>query len=298
MPSLSTIVTAFQNLQDEICQSLEELDGEGKFAQDLWTMSSGGGGGRTRIIEAAHIEKGGVNFSHVSGTVSDQLKKILKKEGKQYHATGVSIVLHPVNPFVPIIHMNIRYFEMDDEIWWFGGGIDLTPHYIDDSEAAFLHESLRSVCDRTDKAYYSRFKQWADDYFFIRHRQETRGVGGIFFDRLDQSEGHSKKELFDFVLGVGQEFTKIYKQLFVKNFQRKYTDDNVAWRNYRRGRYVEFNLVWDRGTRFGLETGGRTESILMSLPATANWIYDYKPEANSAEAHTQARLKKGVDWIV
>ena len=297
MPQLSTIEVAFQNLQDDICAHLEGLDGRGRFAEDLWSMASGGGGGRTRVIEGAHIEKGGVNFSHVSGPVSEQLKKILKKDGEQYHATGVSIVLHPVNPFVPIIHMNVRYFEMDDQVWWFGGGIDVTPHYIVPKEAGFLHRELKKVCDETDPKYYGRFKTWADNYFFIRHRDETRGVGGIFFDRLDQSEGHSKVALFDFVMNVGRTFTTIYEKLFSDNYQKTYTEKQIEWRNYRRGRYVEFNLVWDRGTRFGLETGGRTESILMSLPTTANWVYNYQPEVGSEEAYTQKHLKKDIDWL-
>ena len=166
-------------------------------------MSGGEGGGRTRVIEGQHIEKGGVNFSHVTGQVSDALRKMLKRDGERFHATGVSIVLHPVNPWVPIIHMNVRYFEMDEEVWWFGGGIDATPHYIDLAQAHQFHRQLHQACTPTDADYYPRFKAWADDYFFLPHRNETRGIGGIFFDRLDQREGHSKEELWEFVMRVG-----------------------------------------------------------------------------------------------
>ncbi|MBX2817349.1 MAG: oxygen-dependent coproporphyrinogen oxidase [Saprospiraceae bacterium] len=296
-PSLDHIIEQFRALQDQICTGLEALDGVGHFKQDLWTMDHGGGGGRTRIIQGEHIEKGGVNFSHVSGEVSEKLSRILKKEGSRYHATGVSIVLHPVNPFVPIIHMNVRYFEMDESVWWFGGGIDLTPHYIVPDEAAFLHRSLEEACRQTDPQYYEKFKKWADDYFYLSHRQETRGVGGIFFDRLGQEQPHSKEALHHFVMRVGRSFLPIYSRLFEQNFDREYQEEHVHWRNYRRGRYVEFNLVWDRGTRFGLETGGRTESILMSLPGTAQWEYNYRPGVDSEEAFTLAHLKKGIDWI-
>jgi len=288
------IQTAFRSIQNAICTSLEELDG-GEFRIDPWTMPSGGGG-ESRVIEGAHIEKGGVNFSAVKGPVSDALKKMLGKDGKEFFATGVSIVLHPCNPHVPIIHMNVRYFEMGTS-WWFGGGIDLTPHYVVPTDARFFHKQLKAVCDRSDPAYYSRFKDWADDYFYVRHREETRGVGGIFFDRLTAGLDKSQKQIFDFVLDVGNAFIPIYKQLFLENSDSPYTQKEKQWQLVRRGRYAEFNLVWDRGTKFGLETGGRTESILMSLPPLAKWEYAQEPEEGSPELATLNYLKKGVDWV-
>ncbi len=296
MVEKASIAEAFRQLQDRICERLESLDGQGRFVEDHWQMATGGGG-RSRVIAGAHIEKGGVNFSAVEGPVSEALAGLLKKEGESFFATGVSIVLHPRSPHVPIIHMNVRYFEMDAETWWFGGGIDLTPHYIVPAEAGDFHQGLKEVCDRTDAAFYPRFKQWADDYFFLKHRNETRGVGGIFFDRLSQDGGHSRDTLFDFVISVGDSFVPLYEAVFRANYQREYTATERHWQRYRRGRYAEFNLVWDRGTRFGLETGGRTESILMSLPPECVWIYDHRPPPDSAEQRTLNLLRKEIDWI-
>lgn len=293
----TAIVEGFKKLQDDICGSLEGLDGEGTFLEDHWSMETGGGG-RTRLLEGQHIEKGGVNFSAVEGPVSDRLRQILNKGGDQFFATGVSIVLHPTNPWVPIIHMNIRYFEMDGGVWWFGGGIDVTPHYIDMAEATRFHSALKSVCDRTDENYYHRFSEEADQYFFLKHRGERRGIGGIFFDRLnDTSEQKTKGQLFHFVMDVGQAFIPLYSELFKVNRARHYSKEEKDWQLYRRGRYVEFNLVWDRGTRFGLETGGRTESILMSLPRHASWQYNLQPSEGSKEADTQSMLKQKMDWL-
>ena len=295
MINLERIASDFKALQDRICIGLEELDGHAKFLEDKWTMATGGGG-RTRVISGRHIEKGGVNFSEVRGPVSPALEKILKKTGENFFATGVSIVLHPSNPHVPIIHMNVRYFEMDKDTWWFGGGIDLTPHYVQKEQATRFHQSLKHICDQTSLAYYSKFKTWADDYFFLRHRSETRGVGGIFFDRLTRDQLINKDALFHFVLEVGNGFLPIYREVFQNNFRKTYTELEKEWQLYRRGRYAEFNLVWDRGTRFGLETGGRTESILMSLPPECIWQYDRAIIPGSAEWDTQQLLKKGVDW--
>ncbi len=291
------IAAAFRSLQDDICRALEQMDGTSLFHEDAWEMATGGGG-RTRIIQGEHIEKGGVNFSAVEGPASEALKKLLGESGDRFFATGVSIVLHPSSPLVPIIHMNVRYFEMSEKVWWFGGGIDLTPHYIDKDEAQNFHRQLKETCDRTDSDYYPRFKKWADDYFYLKHRQETRGVGGIFFDRLNTDrESKTKAELFEFVMNVGRTFVPAYRAVFESNVQRDWTDSEKQWQYYRRGRYVEFNLVWDRGTRFGLETGGRTESILMSLPAQARWQYDFQPEEGTPEAETQNLLRKGIEWI-
>ncbi|MCB0637609.1 MAG: oxygen-dependent coproporphyrinogen oxidase, partial [Lewinella sp.] len=244
-----------------------------------------------------HIEKGGVNFSAVHGTLSGRAAQALQLgEGGPFFATGVSIVLHPRNPEAPIIHMNVRYFEMDESRWWFGGGIDLTPHYIDRSDARWFHQQLSAVCDRFHPEYYPRFKAWADDYFFLKHREETRGVGGIFFDRLGPDEALAKTDLWAFTRAIGEAFAPIYTELLRRHQDDAFDDQAIAWQRLRRGRYVEFNLVWDRGTKFGLETDGRTESILMSLPPLAGWAYDYQPADGSREAATQAFLRKGIDW--
>lgn len=282
-------------LQDQICEALEGVDGT-KFHEDPWERP-GGGGGRTRVIEGRLIEKGGVNFSAVHGAMPAKISKALQLEGEvQFFATGVSIVLHPLNPMVPIIHMNVRYFETDAGPWWFGGGIDLTPHFVVETDAQFFHQNLKAVCDQHHKDYYPRFKTWADDYFYIRHRKETRGIGGIFFDRLDGKDGFSKAERFAFVQSVGNAFTPTYIELLNRNKDLPFGEAEKQWQYIRRGRYVEFNLVWDRGTKFGLDTDGRTESILMSLPPMANWTYNHQVKEGSEEAKTLALLKKGIDW--
>ena len=290
------ITAYFRALQDDICSRLETADGKGRFREDAWERP-GGGGGRSRVIEGAHIEKGGVNFSAVHGTLPATAAKALGVGAGHFYATGVSIVLHPLNPHVPVIHMNVRYFELENGQWWFGGGTDLTPHYIDREEARFFHRRLKAVCDRHHAGYYPAFKKWADDYFFLRHRNETRGVGGIFFDRLGEREGFSRQERFDFVRDVGEAFCQVYLPLLDANKDRPATEREKSWQALRRGRYVEFNLVWDKGTRFGLDTGGRTESILMSLPPLAAWPYDYHPEPESREAETLSLLKKDIDWL-
>ena len=289
------ITTFFQNLQDDICAQLEEADGQGKFRQDVWERD-GGGGGRSRVIEGKHIEKGGVNFSAVHGKLPDKIKDALKIEEGDFFATGVSIVLHPQNPLVPIIHMNVRYFEMSTGRWWFGGGIDLTPHYVVAEEAKFFHQQLKNTCDQHHDSYYPEFKKWADDYFFIKHRNETRGIGGIFFDRLSEQDGFEKRERFDFVKAVGNTFCPTYLHLLNKNKNNIFTKEQKEWQLLRRGRYVEFNLVWDKGTKFGLDTNGRTESILMSLPPNVNWKYNFKPKEGSEEEKTLGLLRKGLDW--
>lgn len=296
MSTKETITNAFKNLQDEICFAIEKEDGFGKFQEDIWERP-GGGGGRTRILQSTVIEKGGVNFSAVSGTLPDVIKKALKLDQDNFFATGVSIVMHTANPFVPIIHMNVRYFEIDENTYWFGGGIDLTPHYINESEAHFFHRALKNSCDKHDTTYYSKFKTWADDYFYIKHRNETRGIGGIFFDKLnEQSENKSKQELFDFVLDVGKTFAPTYTALMNKNKDKAFSEDHKNWQYIRRSRYVEFNLVYDKGTKFGLDTDGRTESILMSMPPEAKWPYMHTPASNSPEQQTLNLLKKGIEW--
>jgi len=298
MPTRHEITTYFRSLQDSICAALHQADG-GTFGEDAWDRP-GGGGGRARVLNGTHIEKGGVNFSAVHGELPPAAAASLHVDPEEtgFYATGVSIVLHPRNPHVPIIHMNVRYFELDGGRFWFGGGIDLTPHYIVPEQAAFFHRQLKDTCDRFDPAYYPKFKIWADDYFYIPHRQETRGVGGIFFDRLQPAtEEKDKRTLFNFTAAVGETFTPTYLQLLELNKDKPFTEREAEWQQLRRGRYVEFNLVWDRGTKFGLTTNGRTESILMSLPPLAGWAYDFHPGAGSREAETLAGLVKGKDWL-
>jgi coproporphyrinogen III oxidase len=292
-----------KTLQDNICNALEAEDGLAKFKEENWTREEGGGG-RSRVIENGDvIEKGGVMFSAVSGKTPDFLLKEkehsvsnINATESTFFATGVSIVIHPQSPLVPIIHMNIRYFEMSNGTKWLGGGIDLTPHYVVDEDAAFFHTQLKNVCDKHHDSYYPKFKTWADDYFFINHRKETRGIGGIFFDRLNENEHLNFEQNFAFWQDVGETFAPTYVALMNKNKSKLFTQDQKQWQLLRRGRYVEFNLVYDKGTKFGLETNGRIESILMSLPANASWIYDFKTEEHSREADTLSKLKKGINW--
>ncbi|MCL6260274.1 oxygen-dependent coproporphyrinogen oxidase [Aquiflexum sp. TKW24L] len=291
------IALDFMAIQDHICQELEMEDGKGKFKEDKWTRAEGGGG-RTRILQKGNvIEKGGVAFSAVEGPTPDKILQKLKLEKADFYATGVSIVIHPESPMVPIIHMNIRYFEMSNGVSWFGGGIDLTPHYVDMDDAKYFHQQVKATCDQSNLDYYPKFKTWADDYFFIKHRNETRGVGGIFFDRLSPHDANEKDSVFEFVKSVGYLFPKVYRYLMAKNKALPYGENEKKWQALRRGRYVEFNLVWDAGTKFGLDTNGRTESILMSMPPMANWEYMHQPEMRSKEAFTLDHLKKGIDWI-
>lgn len=295
MISKEEITGAFKTIQNSITISLEQEDGSARFREDKWERAEGGGG-ISRIIEnGALIEKGGVNFSAVFGKTPDKIKQSFGYDAQEFYATGISSVLHPKNPFVPIIHMNIRYFEMNDSTWWFGGGIDLTPHYIDMEDASFFHQKLKEVCDKHHESFYPKFKTWADDYFYIKHRDETRGVGGIFFDRLNTFGG--KVALFNFAEDVGKAFIPIYQQISRKNRNKPFSEGERNWQMMRRGRYVEFNLVLDRGTKFGLETKGRIESILMSLPPVASWKYDYSPVKGSQERKTLDLLQKDIDWI-
>jgi coproporphyrinogen III oxidase len=259
-------------LQLFICNELERVDGLSSFKEDQWTRPEGGGGFTNTI-------------------------KNLGLEGNEFFATGVSIVLHPNNPHVPIIHMNVRYFELDSGEYWFGGGIDLTPHYVIPENAVVFHQRLKAICDQYNADFYKKFKNWADDYFYIPHRQETRGIGGIFYDHLDESVGISKQELLNFALDLGRNFPFIYEEQAQFGREKEITSDQLAWRNLRRGRYVEFNLVNDRGTKFGLLSGGRTESILMSLPPLANWEYNLEIEPDSLENKTLEYLKTHQNWL-
>jgi len=304
MISKEQITADYQQIQDEICAALELCDGKAKFEEEKWERE-GGGGGRTRIIQNGSIfEKGGVNFSAVHGQLPASIKKALNIEDDDFFATGISIVIHPNHPLVPIIHMNIRYFEMPSSftdgrqpVRWFGGGIDLTPHYVIDADARYFHQYLKSVCDKFYHDFYHRFKLWADDYFYIKHRNETRGIGGIFYDRLTANEELSWDNIFDFSKALGRSFIPIYTELVNRNRNTVFTDEQQQWQYQRRSRYTEFNLVYDAGTKFGLETNGRIESILMSLPPTAKWVYNYQAQPGSEEEKTLSLLKKGINWV-
>jgi coproporphyrinogen III oxidase len=298
------IVAWLQNLQNSICHSLEALDTKEKFNSDKWERAEGGGGD-TRVLADGHVfEKAGVAFSAIHGEIPAFLKtqnehSITGKmnDAKSFFATGVSLVIHPKNPHVPIIHMNIRFFSTDNGIWWFGGGIDLTPIYVIAEDAQYFHTKLKSVCDKYDNHYYPKFKKWADDYFFIKHRNETRGIGGIFFDTLNTTEVNEIEKIRNFWQNIGETFIPVYSEIVNRHKNKTFTEAQKNWQLLRRSRYVEFNLVYDRGTKFGLETGGRVESILMSLPKYASWQYNFKTLPNSEEEKTLSYLKKDINWL-
>ena len=296
MPTKETIVAAFKQLQIHICDTLAAKDGKEKFHIEEWQHHAQGGG-VTRILQNGNIiEKGGVNFSAVGGELPSKIATALQVIPQTFFATGISIVLHPCNPFVPIIHMNVRYFELADGTYWFGGGIDVTPHYIIPEQATFFHTTMKQVVDAFQPGLYTTHKQNADNYFYIPHRNETRGIGGTFFDRLTGTENYSKQDIFEYCCNTARTFPIIYTKL-MDNHSLPFTPENKKWQLVRRGRYVEFNLVYDKGTKFGLDTNGRIESILMSLPSTACWEYNYTPAENSPEYLTQKYLKKDIDWI-
>ena len=287
------------DFQLRLCQQLETADaGPVTFLTDDW-QREGGGGGRSKVLENGRIlEKGGVGCSAVWGAMSEAAARQLHMPDPHFYATGVSVVLHPRSPRVPIIHMNVRYFEAAGGEAWFGGGIDLTPIYVDETQARRFHQQLKAVCDKHNPTYYAKFTRWADDYFYLPHRQETRGVGGIFFDRLTIGKDGSTDELFAFVQDVAELFGPAYTLIMSENAALPFTEKEEAWQSLRRARYAEFNLAFDRGTQFGLQTGGRTESILMSLPPRTGWAYNPAPPApGTPEANTLAWLRKDVDWL-
>lgn len=291
------IADQFKTLQDTITQTIENTDGKVKFEEDIWSRNDGGGG-RSRVLANGNIiEKGGVNFSAVHGPLPDKIKTKLQVDSNEFFATGVSLIMHPESPHVPIVHMNVRYFELGDGSYWFGGGIDLTPIYIDQKEAANFHQALKTICDKYQADFYQKFKTWSDDYFFLSHRDETRGVGGIFFDHLNETSGLSKDELFSFVIEIGQLFAPLYAVIMKKKADVPYSEQEKDWQLHRRGRYVEFNLLLDKGTRFGIDTNGRTESILVSMPPEVKWTYQYEIKDGSAEANTLSLLKKDINWL-
>lgn len=297
MLSKEQIELKFKEVQQHICQALEKADGKATFQTDTWTRPGGGGGMSKVIKEGNVIAKGGVNFSAVYGDTPENIIKALSIPPSDFYATGVSIVIHPNNPWVPIIHMNIRYFEMSNGIWWFGGGIDLTPHYIIEEQAVYFHQQLKNVSDRYHTDFYPKFKKWADEYFYIPHREETRGVGGIFFDRMGKDAPIEKEKLFNYACDLGYLFAEVYPQLIEWNKDKEYGENELTWQRLRRGRYVEFNLVYDKGTKFGLDTNGRTESILMSLPPLASWEYNVELTEGSKEWKTIQWLKAKPEWL-
>ena len=291
-----------QNLQDTITQALEAIDGKARFREDLWERPEGGGG-RTRIIENGNvIEKGGVNISAVHGPLPKSMQEYFKVKDVDFFACGLSLVLHPINPMVPTVHANWRYFEMYDEKGntvdqWFGGGQDLTPYYLFEEDVRHFHQTCKTVCDSFHTDLYPDFKQKCDVYFFNKHRNEARGVGGLFFDYLKEEGSFSLKDRYDFVTAVGNSFLEAYTPILKKRKDLHYTPAQRNWQEIRRGRYVEFNLVHDKGTLFGLRTNGRIESILMSLPPKVQWHYDHHPEEGSEEARLLEVLKSPKNWV-
>lgn len=293
---IAKVASQYRNIQERACEMLENTDGRVKFSHNPWEKEIGSG--MTRVLEnGSKIEKAAVNFSHVTGDYSPEMAQMAGMQAGRFSAAGVSSIIHPVNPWVPIIHMNIRYFELDNGTSWFGGGIDLTPHYVDKTEASWFHKKLKATCDLSDEGFYPDFKKQADDYFFLPHRNETRGVGGIFFDHLKPSNGGEFEKLLGFTVSLGNLYPEIYSQILEKKSGIKYSEKEKSWQFLRRGRYVEFNLLYDRGTKFGLASKGNTESILLSMPPQANWMYQYAPVAESAEEKTLQLLKKDIDWI-
>jgi coproporphyrinogen III oxidase len=287
----------YRALQLHICDALEAIDGKAKFQEDAWEREDGGGGFTRTITNGNVLEKGGVAFSAVHGPVSEAMKKQLGMEGNSFFASGVSIVLHPLHPRHPIIHMNVRYFELDNGTYWFGGGIDLTPHYVDETAARLFHKGLKATCDKFNPDFYTKFKPWADTYFHLPHRGESRGIGGIFFDHLDEKCGLTKEQIFEFCIALGELFPILYGQQVELAEITEPTENELAWQSVRRGRYVEFNLLHDRGTKFGIYSGGRTESILMSMPPMAKWEYNYVPKTDSEEEKTLTILRSTIDWV-
>ena len=295
-------------IQAEMCRALEEVDGQSRFLVEKWSRAKGGGGGITCVMQDSSVfEKAGVNVSVVQGTLPKSAAQQMRVRHKEmsdgdlkFFAAGISSVIHPRNPNVPTVHFNYRYFEVDDPKsgkthWWFGGGTDLTPYVLVKEDVVHFHTQLKQACDKHDRSYYPKFKKWCDEYFFITHRGEARGVGGIFFDDLDTP---NKEEVFKFVISCAKSVVPSYLPLVWKHKNDGYSEDDRKWQLLRRGRYVEFNLIYDRGTKFGLLTPeARVESILMSLPLHASWEYCHKPAPSSKEAKLLEVLVKPVNWL-
>jgi len=300
MDDMTTRVEAYlRDLQDRICQALEQADGQAQFTEETWQREEGGGG-RSRVIKnGAVIEKGGVGFSHVEGATLPPSATAQRPElaGRRWKAMGVSLVIHPTNPFVPTSHANVRFFvaEADGQepVWWFGGGYDLTPYYANEDDCRAWHQTAKDALDPLDEQLYPRFKKWCDEYFFLKHRNEARGIGGVFFD--DFNEG-GFEHAFRVMRAVGDTYAAAYIPIVNARKDTPYTQAHRDFQAYRRGRYVEFNLVWDRGTLFGLQSGGRTESILMSMPPMARWDYQWAPDSAADKALTE-RFLPWQDWV-
>ena len=298
--NIASVEQWFTSFQDSVCHSLEGTDGTTKFIEDKWERT-GFGFGRTKILSQGSVfEQAGVNFSSVKGDALPPAATAKRPElvGRSFRAMGVSIVVHPNNPYVPTTHANLRFIRADKDgeepVWWFGGGFDLTPYYGFEEDAIFWHTAARDACSKYGEDIYPKFKQWCDDYFYIKHRNEQRGIGGIFFDDLNQ---WPFDRCFEFIRGVGEGFLKGYLPIVDLRRSTKYSDNEREFQLYRRGRYVEFNLVYDRGTLFGLQSGGRTESILMSLPPLVRWSYSSVPEPGSEEARLSDYFLKPKDWL-
>lgn len=298
-PDISIVIEFLKQLQDKICQALEEADGAGKFIEDNWKREEGGGG-RTRVMTNGDvIEQGGVNFSVVSGDKLPPSATAHRPElaGRTWQACGVSLVIHPKNPHIPTSHANVRFFiaekEGEDPVWWFGGGFDLTPFYPVDEDVLHWHQVANDLCSPFGENVYSDYKKWCDEYFYLKHRDETRGVGGLFFDDLNKWDFDT---CLQYIKAVGQGYIDAYVPIMNRRKNDEYTEQQRQFQLYRRGRYVEFNLVFDRGTLFGLQSGGRTESILMSMPPLARWEYNYQAEENSDEAKLNNYLVPR-DWV-
>ena len=294
--------TYIQNLQDTITSKLEAIDGLATFQEDIWKRQEGGGG-RTRVIENGIVfEKGGVNISGVHGKLPESMQNYFKVSKCDFFACGLSLVLHPKNPFVPTVHANWRYFEMYNEQGeiidsWFGGGQDLTPYYLFEEDAKHFHQVCKMACDKHNPNFYTEYKKKCDEYFYNTHRNEGRGIGGLFFDYCKKSDEMTMHNWYDFVTEVGNSFLDSYVPIIETRKDIEYTQEHRNWQEIRRGRYVEFNLVHDKGTLFGLKTNGCIESILMSLPPHVQWVYDHHPEEGSKEEKLLKVLKNPIDWI-
>ncbi len=300
LPDKDVVKTYLLGLQDSICEALAQADGGQTFAEDSWVRKEGGGGRSRVITDGAVFEKGGVNFSHVTGEQMPASATAHRPElaGRKFEAMGVSLVMHPHNPYVPTSHANVRFFIAEkpgaDPVWWFGGGYDLTPYYGNDEDCIHWHKTAQHACEKFGDGTYAKYKKWCDDYFHLKHRDEPRGIGGLFFDDLN-TPGFDQS--FAFMQSVGDSYIRAYVPIVEGQKLRDYGERERQFQLYRRGRYVEFNLVYDRGTLFGLQTGGRTESILMSLPPLVRWEYDYQPEPGSEEEKLTSHYLTNKDWV-
>jgi len=300
-PDINAVKAYFLDLQDRICDGLETEDGTAKFEEDLWQREGAPGGGRTRVLTNGSVfEQAGINFSHVEGDSMPNAATANRPElvGRSFQAMGVSLVIHPHNPYVPTSHANVRFFiaekQGEDPVWWFGGGFDLTPYYGNDEDVIHWHQTAKDACEPFGEEVFPKYKKWCDDYFHLKHRNEPRGVGGLFFDDLNEP-GFEKS--FAFMRSVGDHYLPAYQPIVARRKNTEYGERERDFQLYRRGRYVEFNLVFDRGTLFGLQTGGRTESILMSLPPLVKWRYNWKPESGTPEAKLYDHYLVPQDWV-